>query len=197
MKYVLIDFENIQPEDVSPLDQQNLRIRVFYNSRQKKKQSEFAKRLKAIHVQAEFVEMVGGGADALDILIGFTIGQISVRDPAAKFYVISRDDGFQSTLEHLRNGGTTAYRFDSLEGLKAPKPASPTVARADAAGAFLAVPENKNKPRSAAKLRTWLKSHLREELTEAQEDAVIKELGKRKVLKLNGTKVEYLGTDTV
>ena len=80
---VLIDYENVQSEDLSALKQDNFRIIVFVGARQTKIPFETAVALQQLGSNAEYVKISGSGPNALDFHIAFYIGQLAEKDPEA------------------------------------------------------------------------------------------------------------------
>jgi hypothetical protein len=78
--YVLVDYENVQPE-------------VSYAT---------AEALQRLGDRAEYVKIAGNGPNALDFHIAFYIGHLSAQDPAAYFHIISKDTGFDPLIQHLK-----------------------------------------------------------------------------------------------
>jgi len=103
--YVLIDYENIQPEEEAlvSLGDENVKIRVFVNSKQKLSVKQ-AKTLQPLGGKLEYVEMIGAGKNALDCFISFTLGRLSCLKPKpAQVYVLSKDTGYDPLIKYLND----------------------------------------------------------------------------------------------
>jgi hypothetical protein len=100
--YIFIDFENVQPKDLSALDAEHFKIIVFVGTNQKKVPVEMAKALQPLGNKVEYIKITGNGSNALDFHIAFYIGWFVKQDPSAHFYVISKDKGFDPLIKHLK-----------------------------------------------------------------------------------------------
>lgn len=108
-QYILVDFENIQPdaESLSFLAVEGVKIVIFTNSTQKLTVDR-VKVLQPLGERVEYFAMTGGGKNALDFFIAFYLGGLLKDNPEARAYIISSDTGFDPLLRHLsaqRKGG--------------------------------------------------------------------------------------------
>lgn len=108
--YVLIDFENVQPEAMSMLDHEHFKVLVFVGATQHKIPFEIANALQRMGSKAEYVKIAGNGSNALDFHIALYIGQLAAADPAAYFHIISKDTGFDPLIQHLKDKKVFAAR---------------------------------------------------------------------------------------
>lgn len=107
--YILVDFENIQPdaESLSFLAVDGVKTVIFTNSTQRLTVDR-VKVLQPLGERVEYFEMSGGGKNALDFFSAFYLGGILKDNPTARAYIISSDTGFDPLLRHLsteRKGG--------------------------------------------------------------------------------------------
>ena len=100
--YVLVDFENIQPEAeaLSFLNDEQIKIIIFVNAKQKLSVDR-VKALQPFGDRVDYIEMSGSGKNSLDFIIAFYLGCIWNESPEAKLYVVSKDMGFDPLLKHL------------------------------------------------------------------------------------------------
>jgi len=108
--YVLIDFENVQPEAMALLDQEHFKVIVFVGATQHKIPFEIAHALQRMGSKAEYVKISGNGSNALDFHIALYIGQLAAADPTAFFHIISKDTGFDPLIQHLKDKKVFAAR---------------------------------------------------------------------------------------
>lgn len=108
--YVLIDFENVQPEAISMLDQEHFKVIVFVGATQQKVPFDIANALQRMGSKAEYVKISGNGPNALDFHIALYIGQLATADPTAFFHIISKDTGFDPLIQHLKDKKVFAAR---------------------------------------------------------------------------------------
>ena len=109
--YILIDFENVQPKDLSVFDAEQFKIIVFVGASQKKLPIELAKALQPFGSKAEYIQITGSGSNALDFHIAFYIGWLVKQDSSAHFYIISKDKGFDPLIRHLKARGIPVSRL--------------------------------------------------------------------------------------
>lgn len=126
--YVLIDFENVQPESLTDLQQDHFKVLVFVGANQTKIPFEVAQAMQAMGTKAEYIKIAGNGSNALDFHIAFTIGQLSAADPTAFFHIISKDTGFDPLIAHLKTKKILAAREITIADIPLLKAPAATVA---------------------------------------------------------------------
>jgi hypothetical protein len=121
--FILVDFENVQPDLLAAVEQAKFGVIVFVGASQTKVPFEMAAALQQMGPDATYVKISGNGKNALDFHIAFWIGQLSARFPSAAFHIISKDNGFDPLIAHLKERGISAARRPSISEipqLKAP-----------------------------------------------------------------------------
>jgi hypothetical protein len=108
--FVLIDYESVQPSDLSLLDGEHFRALVFVGPDQPRVPIEFALALQKMGDRADYIRISGSGKVGLDLHVAFHIGQLASRHRHAFFHVISRDTGFDPLIEHLKRKRLLACR---------------------------------------------------------------------------------------
>lgn len=112
--YILIDYENVHPKNLTILDGHPVKVLVFVGANQAKVPFDLASSLQALGSKAEYVKIEGNGSNALDFHIAFYIGQLAERDPDAYFHIISKDTGFDPLIKHLRKRKIITHRKKDL-----------------------------------------------------------------------------------
>ena len=112
--YVLIDFENLQPELLESLNLEHFRVMVFTGANQTKVSIDFAAQLQRLGTRAEYLRISGNGRNALDFHIAFYLGELLAKDPTAVFHVIAADGGYDPLLQHLKDRKAFARRYKSI-----------------------------------------------------------------------------------
>ena len=112
--YVLIDFENVVPDNLDLLDQEWIRAILFVGKNQTKLPVPMVKAIQKLGSRAEYVDMAGTGHNALDFHIAFYIGRISVTDKDAYFHIVSNDTGFDPLIAHLKQEHIFADRVSNI-----------------------------------------------------------------------------------
>lgn len=121
--YVLIDFENVQPESLGQLDHDYFKLLVFVGASQGKVPYDMAASLHRFGDRMEYIKISGNGSNALDFHIAYYIGRFAAADPTAYFHIISKDAGFDPLIQHLRakkSMCTGRRRFLTYPSLKFP-----------------------------------------------------------------------------
>ena len=83
--FVLIDYENVQPDITSLLNGEAFKIKVFVGAAQAKVPLELARTLQAFGPDAEYIQIEGRGSNALDFHIAYYLGQLAAAFPDAVF----------------------------------------------------------------------------------------------------------------
>lgn len=126
MRFVLIDFENVQPSGLDGLVRGKDHVRVFVGASQSKIPFETARALQALGSDAAYVSITGSGRNALDFHIAYHLGRLAVEHPAAQFVVVSKDTGFDPLIKHMREAGLDCRRVAAIEAkAEAPAKAKP------------------------------------------------------------------------
>lgn len=160
--YVLVDLENVQPEDLEPLRGSAYQLRVFVGSRQSTLPRKFAIALHQDADAADYIEINGHGKNALDFHIAYYLGKFAVEDPGSSFYVISEDKGFDALITHLNQSGVSCSRHENFDTLAVKSPTAATTSKATRTPAprpdAAAPPSFDERLRASIKLLTGMKS---------------------------------------
>jgi hypothetical protein len=124
LTYILIDFENVKPTaaDLKLIRGADYRVQLFHGPHQNKFDADIVKALQPLGGQVEFIQCERAGKNALDFHIAFYLG-LMLPDPTivaaqaekkARFFVISKDGGFDVLLDHIRELGYGAMRAASV-----------------------------------------------------------------------------------
>ena len=190
--FLLVDFENVQPDNVGILNGRSFKIKVFVGANQAKIPFELARTLHAFGPDAEYVQIAGGGKNALDFHIAYYIGRLAAENPDASFYVISKDTGFDPLIKYLAAKGVSCQRSIAIPDIFGSKLSSsePVANNIDAIIANLAIRKT-GRPKTLKTLRGTINGLFRNKLPDAELDALIEKLTKRGVIKVVDGKVNY------
>jgi hypothetical protein len=194
--YVLIDFENIQPDNLETLEQDCFKLLVFVGASQCKVPFETAAALQRMGSNAEYIKVPANGPNALDFHIAFYIGQLAATEPAAYFHIISKDTGFDPLIQHLKNKKILAGRVQDVTEiplLKAAKTKSPGERIAMVAAKLQQL--KSAKPRTVKSLGSTIASLFQKQLSESEISSVIEGLRATGLLSVNDTKISYAFPD--
>lgn len=103
--FVLVDFENVQPKNVSLLSGGPFKIKVFLGANQAKLPLEMVRVIQAFGPDAEYIQIDGSGSNALDFHIAYYIGRLAAETPDAYFLLGS---GLVQCSQR-RGGATRVY----------------------------------------------------------------------------------------
>lgn len=189
--YVLIDYENVQPEAIAVLDKAHFKVIVFVGANQTK--VAFAATLLRMADRAEYVKITGNGSNALDFHIAYYIGRLAASEPDAYFHIVSKDTGFDPLIQHLKSRKILACRSRDVTDIPIVKAAHPMPApeRLD-----LIISDLKrrgaSKPRTAKTLASTINSLFQKQLSEQEVTSLLQELQKQGVVTVNDTRVSYM-----
>ncbi len=200
--YWLVDYENIQPDDLDALDGSDCKVMVFLGPTQARIPTGLAIAMQALGANAEYVTVEAQGPNALDFHIAYYVGRLSAAEPASAFRIVSKDTGFDPLIRHLKAKGIACQRVTKL-GLAATVTTQATkavkAAKAALASGVLAFEEvvtdltrrKAAKPRTVKTLRSTIGALRQGKLSAGQLDDIIKTLSDRGIVKIEGSKVTY------
>ena len=130
--YVLVDFENVQPDSLAALANGQFRVKVFVGAAQAKGRISFelSHSMQMLGANAEYVKIARSGPNAVDMHIAYYVGRLLEKEPNAVIHIISRDTDFDPLIEYLHAKGSACKRVKTIA--EVPKPVAP---RAPAAAA--------------------------------------------------------------
>ena len=190
--YVLIDYESVQPADLSALKQDHFRVIVFVGARQARIPFETASALQQMGSNAEYVQISGTGPNALDFHIAFYIGQFAEKDPEAYFHIVSKDAGFDPLLDHLKSRKLHAFRVTTIRDIPLRRRAKPK-STADRIAVILDYLHRRGgaKPRTMATLTSAIGSLFMKQLSPHEIGALMTALQARGYVSVVGNKISY------
>ncbi len=153
--YVLVDFENVQPEGIEALAADHFKLLIFVGANQSKLPFGIASAVQKLGSRAQYVKISGNGPNALDFHISLYIGRLSCMEPDAFFHVVSKDKGFDPLIQHLKEIGVFSARAERLADIPAIKVQSKLSAE-ERCAMFVArlAQTNSGRPRSLKTLRS-------------------------------------------
>lgn len=189
--YVLIDYENVQPKDISLLAGESFRVKVFVGPEQQKLPTPFVKTVQPLGNRLEYIDLQTRGRNALDFHIAYYLGQLC-GEVSARFHVISRDTGFDPLIEHLRTKRVAVERCSSIADMAIFK----TQNRPATKDPFKLVVDNlvsrkSARPRTLKALRSTVQTLFKPPISEQQLSDLIDALVKKGVVKVERDKLSY------
>lgn len=117
MIYVLIDLENVMPDDFSRLNREDIRTYLFAGKMQEKIKLATVIAVQPLGDRVKWVQMAGSGKNALDFHLAFYLGELFAQDPKGTYYFVSNDKGFDPLVTHVKSRGGAAMRIGDLKKL--------------------------------------------------------------------------------
>ena len=213
--YVLVDFENVQPESLAALANGAINVKVFVGAAQAKGRISFelSHSMQMLGANAEYVKIARTGKNAVDMHIAYYIGRLLEKEPGAMIHVISKDTDFDPLIEYLSAKGSLCKRVKTIAEvpkLAAPRPGAtaartaakdtPPVPNARRPHAEKLAPIIKHlhslsgKPATSRKLAQTIATYFKQHggaLPEKTVVLIIDELIRLKYVSQDGTKVSY------
>lgn len=191
--YVLVDFENVQPDGIEALAADHFKLLIFVGANQTKVPFGVATAVQKLGTRAQYVKISGNGPNALDFHISLYIGRLSCLEPDAFFHVVSKDKGFDPLIQHLKEIGVFSSRAERLADIPAIKVLS-KVSAEERCAMFVArlAQSNSGRPRSMKTLRSAIATFFQKQLSDDEVNAVLEEMQKRQlVLVAPDNKITY------
>jgi len=190
--YVLIDYENVQPDDIAALQHEHVRVIVFVGPHQTKIAFETAAALQQMGANAEYVRLPGSGPNALDFHIAYYLGQLAAKEPTAFFHIISKDTGFDPLVKHLKEKKLRVCRVQTIGEIPILKPIDPKTS-SDRVALIVADLQKRGaaRPRTVATLSSTISATFQKQLTAQDVSSLVSELKKKGLVKVEGTKITY------
>lgn len=203
--YVLVDFENVQPEGLASLQQDCFKVIIFLGVNQTKIPVEIAQGMQALGNRGCYVRILGSGSNALDFHIAYYLGQLAAKEPGAYFHIISKDTGFDPLIAYLKNSKVDVVRENAISEiplLKQHPPCPPVVElspskKADPDARYATILEKlrspkATKPRTVKTLTSHVKASFAKGMSDAEVDSLIKELRRRGMISISeDNKITY------
>jgi hypothetical protein len=114
--YVLVDFENVQPDSLAALATGQFRVKVFVGASQAKGRISFelVHSMQALGANAEYVKIARTGKNAVDMHIAYYVGRLLEKEPSAVVHIVSKDTDFDPLIEYLHAKGSACKRVKSI-----------------------------------------------------------------------------------
>ncbi|ACN15034.1 conserved hypothetical protein [Desulforapulum autotrophicum HRM2] len=190
--YILIDYENVQPQNLDILSQHSFKIIVFVGENQTKLHFDLVAGLQAFGSAAKYVKISGNGNNALDFHIAYYIGRLAAEEPDAYFHIISKDTGFDPLIKHLRTNKVRVHRETDLAEIPVLK-ISNTTSKEETINAIVKnlAGRGQSRPRKVKTLTNTINSLFDEKLDNKEMMSLLQSLKDRKYILVNETNVSY------
>jgi hypothetical protein len=113
--YVLVDFENVQP-DLSMLANSTYKVKVFFGAKQQEGRVPFKlfDAMLALGGNVEPIKVMRSGRNAVDMHIAYYVGRLVENEPNAVIHIISGDTDFDPLVEFLSRSGIYCKRAKTI-----------------------------------------------------------------------------------
>ncbi|MCO8123845.1 PIN domain-containing protein [Stieleria sp. TO1_6] len=190
--YLLIDLENIQPEDLRELKPHGYKVLVFVGKNQPTIKTDFAVSMQDLGGDAQYIQVSGSGKDALDFHIAFYIGRLSQQFPESRFRILSKDKGFDPLIDHLKQTGINTRRLESIKQITRFSATAPLAEQMHWINVFLRS-LGRARPKSRSALQNMLCSRFHEAFTAEKAEQFVDQMLRRKIIAVDETDaVQYL-----
>ena len=191
-KYVLVDFENVQPKNLELLGRHPFTVLVFIGANQAKLPRHFVIAMQTLGKAAKYVEIAGSGPNALDFHIAYYIGELAGVDPKARFYVVSKDRGFDPLIRHLKGKKITVARVADVAEIPELRMSKAT-GNDEKIDAIIKNLQSRghSRPRKVRTLQNTINALFTEKLNDRELDAIVARLKERKVISVKQDNVSY------
>jgi hypothetical protein len=190
--YVLIDFENVQPNSLAQLDHSHFKLLVFVGAHQGRLPVELVASVQRFGDRAEYIKISGNGPDALDFHIAYYIGRLAAADPTAYFHIISKDAGFDPLIQHLKMKKIFVGRSKAISDIPLVK-VSNSKSSAERIEVVLGRLRQLKaaKPRTVKTLGSTIAALFQKQLSDEEVSSLINELATKGYVTVSDTKVTY------
>lgn len=192
--YVLIDFENVVPDNLELLDQEWIKVLLFVGKNQTKLPFALVKAVQKLGTRAQYIEMMGTGHNALDFHIAFYMGRISATDKDAYFHIVSNDQGFDPLIAHLKQAHIFADRVTRIEEIPAfaqAKAVSQSPSERIAFAEDRLLKANAPRPRTRKTLASHVAAMFQNALSEEELTHIVEGLFQKGIVRENGKRLVY------
>lgn len=190
--YVLIDYENVQPEAMAVLAQEHFKVLVFVGANQAKVTFEVASALQQMGDRAEYIKITGNGSNALDFHIAFYIGVLAGIEPDAYFHIVSKDTGFDPLIQHLKAKKILANRSKDVNEIPIVKAAT-SKTPIDRLAIVISDLKRRgsSRPRTVKTLGSTINAIFQKQISEQEVASLLAALQKQGAVTVTDTKVSY------
>jgi hypothetical protein len=190
--YVLIDFENVQPKNLEILSKHPFKVFIFCGANQTKLPYDLAAATQRLGNNAEYIKISGNGRNALDFHIAYYVGELAAKDPEGHFHIISKDTGFDTLIQHLKNRKIQIQRENDLAEIPVLRMPIAT-SEEDKIAAIVKNLEGRgqSRPRKLKTLSNTINTLFTKKLEESELTSLIEQLKKLRYITVHEGRVSY------
>ena len=121
MGIYFVDFENVNSNGlvgISKIDlNENDKLVLFYSKNAKSLTIDVHKELEKIKAEKEYIKVRVGTANALDFQLASYLGASVEKDNTKRFFIISKDLGFDAVCDFWKSRNVIIKRIDSINSI--------------------------------------------------------------------------------
>ena len=192
INFVLIDSENVKPENIERLKHVHFRVVIFVGANQKRLNFPIVNSVQSLGSNGSYVQISSHGSNALDFHIAYYIGKLSAAHPDACFHIISKDKGFDPLIKHLNDQKISCSRSASVLEIPLFKSADKLPSKQRAADFYKKrIASSKARPATVMSLQSAILNHFHKMLSGEEVAEVLEALTKAGHVVVNVKKVAY------
>ncbi|GMG88774.1 PIN domain-containing protein [Biformimicrobium ophioploci] len=183
--YVLVDLENVSPDNLHLLEDEQFHVKVFVGSSQSKIPTEMVIAMQSIGSRGEYIQISGSGKNALDFHVAYYLGILAEREPDSYFHIISKDKGFDPLISYMRSCKKFVHRHvdvSEISILKAKLPEKPSSETGYERVVNSLKVRGRSRPRKPETLRSTIRALFNPPLPEGEVEKIVQQLEKEGVV---------------
>ncbi len=188
--FILIDYENVQPDIATCVMDEHTHILIFVGAKQGNVRLDIAASLQKFGNRAEYIRISSTSNNALDFHIAYYIGQIAALTADTRFFIISKDKGFDPLITHLKEKKINIRRTENL--IEVTRAKTKTISSGKL-GIVIGGLERRgtSKPKTLKSLASTINVMFQNQLAPNDVQNLIKALEQKKYIEVKDTKVSY------
>lgn len=192
VNYLLIDLENVKPENLGLVSGGQFKIKVFVGANQKNVPLTMAQTLQSFGTDAEYIQIESHGKNALDFHIAFYIGRLAMESPGAFFHIISGDTGFDPLIRHLKTKKILCLRSTLIEAVPLVRVMNSKSLQERVAAVIDYMKRRQvGRPRTVKTLGSSIRTQFGGQMADDEVSKTIEALAKQGAIAIDGGKVAY------
>lgn len=191
--YIFVDYESVHEIDLALIEGKPVKVWLFIGVQQSKVPVELMTQAHRLHAQVELVQVECAGKNALDFVLAHHTGRQAAADSEGFFHILSKDKGFDALVAYFKSRKVMAARSEVFASL-------PVLGDVQSLSLQERVQQIRTRltgmlvgglPGKLKKLRSTIRAHFREQLSENEVEAVLQGLRQTKVIKVSNESVSY------
>jgi hypothetical protein len=186
LHHVFVDYENVPRVDAAIVGAPGVALTLLLGPKSTKLDAALVEQLLEHTGSVQLIRLAASGKNALDFALAYYVGRTANAHPGTHLHIVSKDQGFDPLVEHLRSRHLHARRHDDFTTLpfskgpapERPAPKAPPTPPEDPVARALdhlrRMPTNR--PKKKKSLLSLLKSNLGQDASAADALALLEKL---------------------